>query len=68
LFSPRLSPRLYIALAVSDGQSYKYLAESIRTHPDQQTLKASMKAAGFGHVGVHNLTGGVVALHAGIRC
>jgi demethylmenaquinone methyltransferase/2-methoxy-6-polyprenyl-1,4-benzoquinol methylase len=51
-----------------DAQSYKYLAESIRMHPGQAELKAMMKAAGFGHVDVHNLTGGVVALHVGIKC
>jgi len=51
-----------------DAHSYRYLAESIRMHPDQATLKAMMKAAGFGHVDVHNLTGGVVALHVGVRC
>ena len=48
--------------------SYRYLAESIRMHPDQGTLKAMMKAAGFGHVDVHNLSAGVVALHMGIKC
>jgi demethylmenaquinone methyltransferase/2-methoxy-6-polyprenyl-1,4-benzoquinol methylase len=37
-------------------------------HPDQATLKAMMKAAGFGHVDVHDLAAGVVALHVGIRC
>ena len=51
-----------------DAQSYKYLAESIRMHPDQDTLKAMMKTAGFGHVDVHNLTAGLVALHVGIKC
>ena len=51
-----------------DSQSYKYLAESIRMHPDQDTLKDMMKSAGFSHVDVHNLTAGVVALHMGIRC
>jgi demethylmenaquinone methyltransferase/2-methoxy-6-polyprenyl-1,4-benzoquinol methylase len=51
-----------------DEESYRYLAESIRMHPDQETLKAMMKSAGFGHVDVHNLTAGVVALHVGIRC
>jgi demethylmenaquinone methyltransferase/2-methoxy-6-polyprenyl-1,4-benzoquinol methylase len=55
-------------LVAGDGESYRYLAESIRMHPDQATLKAMMKAAGFGHVDVHNLTGGVVALHVGIKC
>ena len=51
-----------------DGDSYRYLAESIRMHPDQAALKSMMKTAGFGHVDVHNLTGGVVALHVGVRC
>ncbi len=51
-----------------DGDSYRYLAESIRMHPDQATLKTMMKSAGFGHVDVHNLAGGVVALHVGVRC
>jgi len=51
-----------------DAESYRYLAESIRMHPDQETLKQMMKAAGFGHVDVHNMTGGVVALHVGIKC
>jgi demethylmenaquinone methyltransferase / 2-methoxy-6-polyprenyl-1,4-benzoquinol methylase len=55
-------------LVAGDADSYRYLAESIRMHPDQSTLKAMMKAAGFGHVDVHNLTGGVVALHVGIKC
>jgi len=51
-----------------DADSYRYLAESIRVHPDQETLKAMMKTAGFGHVDVHNMSAGVVALHAGIKC
>ena len=51
-----------------DGASYRYLAESIRMHPGQAELKAMMKTAGFGHVDVHNLSAGVVALHVGIRC
>ncbi|MES2886712.1 MAG: bifunctional demethylmenaquinone methyltransferase/2-methoxy-6-polyprenyl-1,4-benzoquinol methylase UbiE [Pseudomonadota bacterium] len=51
-----------------DAESYRYLAESIRMHPDQATLKSMMRAAGFGHVDVHNLSAGVVALHAGIKC
>ena len=55
-------------LIAKDGDSYRYLAESIRMHPDQATLKAMMKAAGFGHVDVHNLAGGIVALHVGVRC
>lgn len=55
-------------LIANDGESYRYLAESIRMHPDQGTLKAMMKAAGFGHVDVHNLAAGIVALHVGIKC
>jgi demethylmenaquinone methyltransferase/2-methoxy-6-polyprenyl-1,4-benzoquinol methylase len=51
-----------------DGASYRYLAESIRMHPAQAELKAMMKTAGFGHVDVHNLSAGVVALHVGIKC
>ena len=51
-----------------DADSYRYLAESIRMHPDQQALKDLMKNCGFGHVDIHNLTGGVVALHVGIKC
>ena len=55
-------------LIANDADSYRYLAESIRMHPPQAELKAMMQAAGFGHVDVHNLTAGVVALHAGIKC
>jgi demethylmenaquinone methyltransferase / 2-methoxy-6-polyprenyl-1,4-benzoquinol methylase len=51
-----------------DDASYRYLAESIRVHPGQDELKALMKKGGFGHVDYHNLTGGVVALHVGIKC
>ena len=50
-------------LFADDADSYQYLAESIRKHPDQETLKAMMEAAGFGRVGVRNLTGGIVAIH-----
>jgi demethylmenaquinone methyltransferase/2-methoxy-6-polyprenyl-1,4-benzoquinol methylase len=55
-------------LVAKDEQSYRYLAESIRMHPDQAALKGLMQVAGFGHVDVHNLAGGIVALHAGIKC
>jgi demethylmenaquinone methyltransferase/2-methoxy-6-polyprenyl-1,4-benzoquinol methylase len=51
-----------------DDDSYRYLAESIRMHPAQAELKAMMKDAGFGHVDVHNLSAGIVALHVGIKC
>lgn len=66
-YSFRVLPRLGQWVA-GDAESYRYLAESIRMHPDRATLKAMMKTAGFGHVDVHSLTGGVVALHVGIRC
>ena len=55
-------------LVAGDDASYRYLAESIRMHPGQTELKALMKQTGFGHVDYHNLTGGVVALHVGIKC
>ncbi len=50
-----------------DEASYRYLAESIRMHPDQETLKKMMRDAGFDKVDVHNLTGGVVAVHRGYK-
>jgi demethylmenaquinone methyltransferase/2-methoxy-6-polyprenyl-1,4-benzoquinol methylase len=55
-------------LIANDADSYRYLAESIRMHPDQATLKAMMQTAGFGHVDVHRLAGGIVALHVGVKC
>jgi demethylmenaquinone methyltransferase / 2-methoxy-6-polyprenyl-1,4-benzoquinol methylase len=55
-------------LVAGDDASYRYLAESIRMHPGQAELKALMKNGGFGHVDYHNLTGGIVALHVGIKC
>ena len=55
-------------LIAGDADSYRYLAESIRMHPDQATLKAMMQASGFAHVDVHNLAGGIVALHVGVKC
>ncbi|MEY4753119.1 MAG: bifunctional demethylmenaquinone methyltransferase/2-methoxy-6-polyprenyl,4-benzoquinol methylase [Pseudomonadota bacterium] len=55
-------------LVAGDAESYRYLAESIRMHPGQAELKAMMKTAGFGHVDVHNLSAGVVALHVGLKC
>jgi len=51
----------------NDAASYRYLAESIRMHPDQETLKAMMQKAGLTRVQYFNLTGGVVAVHEGIR-
>jgi len=54
-------------LIANDSASYRYLAESIRMHPDQDTLKAMMETAGFERVTYHNMTGGIVALHRGIK-
>lgn len=54
-------------LVVKDPDSYRYLAESIRMHPDQDTLKGMMETAGFEHVTYFNLTGGIVALHRGFK-
>jgi demethylmenaquinone methyltransferase/2-methoxy-6-polyprenyl-1,4-benzoquinol methylase len=54
-------------LVTNDSESYKYLAESIRMHPDQETLKGMMQDAGFNRVSYHNMTGGMVALHRGIK-
>ncbi|MEO7152133.1 MAG: bifunctional demethylmenaquinone methyltransferase/2-methoxy-6-polyprenyl-1,4-benzoquinol methylase UbiE [Burkholderiaceae bacterium] len=66
-YSFKVLPLLGRVIA-GDAQSYRYLAESIRMHPDQAALKAMMKGAGFGHVDIHNLSAGVVALHVGIKC
>ena len=55
-------------LVAGDAESYRYLAESIRMHPGQEELKALMQQVGFGHVDYHNMTGGIAALHVGIKC
>jgi len=54
-------------LVAKDSDSYQYLAESIRMHPDQETLKGMMETVGFEQVTYHNLTQGVVALHRGFK-
>jgi demethylmenaquinone methyltransferase/2-methoxy-6-polyprenyl-1,4-benzoquinol methylase len=54
-------------LVANDSDSYQYLAESIRMHPDQDTLKEMMENAGFSRCEYHNMTGGVVALHKGVK-
>ena len=54
-------------LVAGDGESYRYLAESIRMHPDQETLKGMMEDAGFSRCEFFNMTGGIVALHRGIK-
>lgn len=64
LYSFKLLPFLG-KLVAKDAESYQYLAESIRMHPDQQTLRDMMLTAGFARVQYHNLSAGVVALHQG---
>ena len=54
-------------LVVNDAEAYRYLAESIRMHPDQESLKQMMERAGFGRVEYFNLAAGVVALHRGYK-
>jgi len=54
-------------VVANDSESYKYLAESIRMHPDQETLKGMMEDAGLVRCSYHNMTSGVVALHRGIK-
>jgi demethylmenaquinone methyltransferase/2-methoxy-6-polyprenyl-1,4-benzoquinol methylase len=66
-YSFQVLPRLGKMVA-GDDASYRYLAESIRMHPDQAALKVLMQQNGFAHVDIHNLSFGVVALHVGIRC
>ena len=66
-YSFRLLPLLGRAVA-GDADSYRYLAESIRRHPDQETLLAMLRAAGLEQCRYHNLFGGIVAVHRGYRC
>jgi len=66
LYSFKLLPLMGKWVA-KDAPSYQYLAESIRMHPDQETLKTMMQSAGFEKVQYHNLTAGVVALHKGYK-
>ncbi len=66
LYSFQVLPRLG-QLVVGDAASYRYLAESIRMHPDQESLKAMLEQAGFARVEYYNLTMGVVALHTGYK-
>ena len=54
-------------LVAGDADSYRYLAESIRMHPDQDALEAMLRGAGFERTGYRNMTGGIVALHTGVR-
>jgi demethylmenaquinone methyltransferase/2-methoxy-6-polyprenyl-1,4-benzoquinol methylase len=65
-WSFKVLPRVGQVVA-NDAESYQYLAESIRTFPDQETLAAMMEAAGLENVRVRNLSGGIAAIHSGWR-
>lgn len=65
-YSFKLLPLMGKVIA-NDADSYQYLAESIRMHPDQDTLKAMMEHAGFERCTYHNMSGGIVALHKGFK-
>ncbi len=65
-YSFHLLPKMGQVIA-NDSESYRYLAESIRMHPDQETLKQMMNKAGFEQTSYYNLTGGIVALHRGYK-
>jgi demethylmenaquinone methyltransferase/2-methoxy-6-polyprenyl-1,4-benzoquinol methylase len=54
-------------MVAGDAESYRYLAESIRMFPDQETLTSMMEAAGFERVTYQNLSGGIAAIHSGFR-
>jgi len=66
IYSMQVLPRLG-ALLANDSASYRYLAESIRRHPDQETLKGMLERAGFERCSYYNLSGGIVALHVGFK-
>lgn len=66
LYSFQVLPRMG-ELVAKDADSYRYLAESIRKHPDQEALRGMMEDAGFDRCDVHNLTGGIVAVHRGFK-
>lgn len=65
-YSFRLLPAMG-KLVTGDADSYRYLAESIRMHPDQEALKQMMTDAGFAECKFYNMTGGIVAIHKGIK-
>ncbi|MES9855696.1 MAG: bifunctional demethylmenaquinone methyltransferase/2-methoxy-6-polyprenyl-1,4-benzoquinol methylase UbiE [Sedimenticola sp.] len=66
IYSFKLLPKIGKVVA-DDEESYRYLAESIRMHPDQETLKEMMEQTGLERCDYHNLTGGVVAVHRGFK-
>lgn len=65
-YSFHILPKMGDIIA-NDSESYRYLAESIRMHPDQETLEGMMQQAGFEQTNYYNLTGGIVALHRGYK-
>jgi len=66
LYSFKLLPKIG-KLVANDEDSYRYLAESIRMHPDQESLKSMLEKAGLERCDYHNLTGGIVAIHRGFK-
>ena len=66
IYSFKLLPKIG-KIVTDDEDSYRYLAESIRMHPDQETLKDMLSQAGFENCDYHNLTGGIVAVHRGFK-
>jgi len=65
-YSFKLLPLIGQVVA-KDADSYRYLAESIRMHPDQETLKSMIHDAGFSQVDIYNMSGGIVAIHRGFK-
>jgi demethylmenaquinone methyltransferase/2-methoxy-6-polyprenyl-1,4-benzoquinol methylase len=65
-YSFKILPKMGKIIA-GDEESYQYLAESIRKHPNQETLKDMIKQAGFSSCEYHNLSGGIVALHKAVK-
>jgi len=65
-YSFNVLPKLGKIIA-DDSDSYQYLAESIRMHPDQESLRAMMQKTGFELTDYHNMSGGIVALHRGVK-
>ena len=65
-YSFKILPKIGKLIA-QDEESYRYLAESIRMHPDQETLKGMLEDAGFADCDYHNMTGGIVAVHKGLK-
>ena len=65
-YSFNILPKLGKIFA-DDSESYRYLAESIRVHPNQETLLSMIEAAGFANASYHNMSAGIVALHRGVK-